>query len=214
MRDKIAEWPDNVCDPALADPDLGHHIPNEIEVDLRYGCPHGRIVRRHGNGHVGLRILSKVNWSEVGRMGFRLEESGIPREVRLTPVHIHGYSRYAKLLPADTIKLTQLGNRRHMPQELYEVEAPLFEGGGRVFPWGMSNPPELALDSLHELLDLESRRLCLLHLDADDDAFVVLVAYVGVENSAGHKDAADQRDENYGVLPKNPDANACRGNGH
>jgi hypothetical protein len=172
MGNKTALRIDEIGLPARAHLDLGYHVPDKLEIDLRDA--HACVATRPGQRqrHVGLRLPAKIDGSVVNfvRNGFR--ELRVLGEVGLARHHVHGKARDAQLLVAGRIELRELGDRRHLPQQPQSIEPPLVDGAGG--PRQLRGPPHLALDLFDELADLGRRGLGLLALDADQGCLVLL----------------------------------------
>ena len=210
MGDKTALRIDQIGLPARAHLDLGYHVPDELEIDLRDA--HACVATRAGERqrHVGLGLPAKIDGSVVDLVRNCFGEFRILGKVGLACHHIHGQARDAQLLAPGRVELRELGDRRHLPQQPQPVEPPLIDGAGG--PRQLRGPPHLALDLLDELADLGRRGLGLLALDADQGCLVLLKGEDDFRQSVGEQGDANDGKEQPDVFPKQPAAHprCCR----
>ena len=173
MRDQAAVGIDYKGTAALADLDLRHHVPDQLEIDL--GDAHPGIAPRAGEGerHIGLGLAAEIDRPVIDFVRHGLGEFRLGRIVDAAADHVHGEPRDAQLLVAGGVDLGELGDGRHLPQQSQRVEATLIKRGIR--PRQLCRPADLAVDLGDELLDFRSGALGLLALDADQRGLVLLV---------------------------------------
>jgi hypothetical protein len=190
--------------PGLAHPDLGHHVPDELEVHLHRGdaplLPLG-----DGDGHVGLGLLAEIHGPAVEPAGAGLRKPGVGREVGIAAEHVHGEPRDAHLLPPGGIDVADLGDGGHLPLQAVEVEAPLLEWSGR-HRTRLGHPAHLALDLGDEALDPDRRGLRLLPLEGREHLLALLIREVDLDEAAGEQGDGDEEGEEDDVLPEQPPA--------
>ena len=105
---------------------------------------------------------------------------------------------------ARRVDLRKLGDGRHLTQEPQCVEPALIEGA--VGPWQLRGPAYLAFDLGDEFFDLIGGRYRLLFLDVDERRLVFLIGEPNFECPVGEKRQHDHRNEQNGVLDKQPTA--------
>ena len=193
MRDEAAVGIDHISAAALADLDLRHHVPDQLEIDL--GDAHPGIAPRAGKRqrHIGLGLAAEINRPVIDLVRHGLGEFRLGRIVDAAADHVHGEARDAQLLVARRVDLGELGDGRHLPQQPQRVEAALIESGVR--PGQLRRPADLAVDLGDELLDFRSRALGLLALDADQRGLVLLVRKPDLENAVGKERENDHGNE-------------------
>src|SRR5438477_132279 len=83
---------------ALADLNLRHHVPDQLQVDL--GDAHAGIAARPGerDRHVGLGLAPEIYRPVIDLAGQRIDELAVLRVVDLAADHVHGEARHAQLL--------------------------------------------------------------------------------------------------------------------
>ncbi len=131
MSDQTPLRVDHVGLPVRADLDLRHHVPDELEIDLRDAHPGVPARASHPERHIGFRLAAEIDRPIVDLLRHRLGEFGVLGEVGLAPDHVHGDPRHLELLAARGIELGKLGDRRNLAQQAQRVEAPLLERAGR-----------------------------------------------------------------------------------
>ena len=202
VRDQLAAAVDDVGAPCRADPDLGHDVPDELQVDL--GDRHPRVAAAGDRERqVGLGLLPEVDGPEVGPARPRLLEPRIAREVGLAADDVHGEPRDAELLPARRVELAHLGDRGRLALEADELEAPLLDRlASAELP--LARPSDLALDVADEGLDPPRGAGRLLPLQRDESRQVLPVGEVELDEPAGEQSGAHQEREEHDVLPEQP----------
>ena len=196
MRDQTSLRADHISVAVLADLDLRHDVPDQLEVHL--GDADAGILARTGERqrHVGLGFPAKVDRPVIDLVRDRLGELWIARQVDAAVDRIHGEPRDAQALLAARIHLGKLGDSRHLPQEPQRVEPALLDRARR--PRQLCGPAELALDLLDELADLGSRRLGLLVLDPYQRGLVLPIVEEDLKQAVGKQrdgnDGHEQRD--------------------
>ncbi len=186
----------------LADPDLGDHVPDELEVDLHDGDAGALAAARHGDGHVRLGLLPEVHRAVVGPPRLGLAKLRIARKIDLAAHDVHGQAGDPQLFLAGGVEIADLRDRQHLAEQPEKVEAPLVESGAGGDELGLGGPADLVLDLLDERLDLGRRPDGLLALDADQRGLVLLVREVQLDDPAGEQGAAHQHHDGDNVLPE------------
>ena len=211
MRDQACLPVDHVGAAFFADLDLRHHVPNQLEVDLRDA--HAGVAPRAGERqrHVRLGLAAEVDRAVVDLVGRGFGELRLLGEVDAAADHVHGEPRDAQPLLARGIDLRQFGDRGHLTQQPQRVEPALLDRARR--PRQLRRPAELAFDFLDELADLGRRRFRLFALDADQRCFVLLVVEIDLENAVGNQRDADHQDEQPDVFGEQPAADPGRRTG-
>ncbi len=210
MRDEAAVGVDHIGAAVLADLDLRHHVPDQLEVDLRDA--HAGVAPRPGERqrHVGFGFAAEIDRAVIDfvRHGFgEFRPLGI---VDAAADHVHAQPRHPQLLVARGIDLRQFGDGGHLAQQPQRVEAPLLEGAVR--PRQLRGPADLAFDLGDELLDLAGGALRLLALDADQRSLVLLVGEPDLEHAVGDQREADHGDEQRDIFDEEPAAHGrCAG---
>ena len=214
VRDQAALGVDHVGLPALADLDPGHHLPDQLEVDL--GDAHAGVAAGAGERerHVGLGFAAEIDRPVIDLLGHRLAEFRVLGEVGLARHHVHGEARHPQLLAAGGVELGQLGDRRHLAQQAQPVEAPRLDGARR--PRQLRGPADLALDALDELVDFLGGGGGLPALDADQGVLVLPIGEHDLEHAVGDQRDADHGDEQRDVFAEQrpadlPPAGLARG---
>ena len=81
--------------------DLRHHVPDELEIDLRDAHPASRpAIERH----IGSPTAAEID-RPIMTFCYRLGEFGVLGEVGLAPDYVHGDPRHLELLAARGIEL-------------------------------------------------------------------------------------------------------------
>ena len=91
----------------------------------------------------------EVDRAEPDPVRLRLPEPRLIRKIGSAPDDVHGQSGDPELLAAGAIKLHELGDGRHLPQEANIVEAPQFYAAGG--PLRVSRPTDLTFNLRDEL---------------------------------------------------------------
>ena len=130
MRDQPALGVGHVGVPGAADPDLGHDVPDRLEVDLRYRHFRGGFVQGHRDRHIGLGLVPEIDRAEESLLRLRhLKLRG--RGIVLAAVrHVQCDARYAEPLLAGDVQMTDIGDGGSVPQQPEEVDFPLASGRG------------------------------------------------------------------------------------
>ena len=198
MRDQPPLRVDHIGVAALADLDLGDHVPDQLEIDL--GHAHAGIAPGAGDRerHVGLRLAAEIDRPVIDLACHRLRELRIVGEIGAAADHVHGQPRDPQPLLAAGVELRQLGNGGHLAQQPQCIEAALLDGARR--PRQLRRPAELALDLLDELADLGGGGFRLFALDADERCLVLLIVEVDVEDAVREQRDADDRNEQRDVF--------------
>ncbi len=193
MRDEAAVGIDHIGAAALADLDLRHHVPDQLEIDLRDAHP--GIAPRAGERqrHIGLGLAAEIDRPVIDLVRHGLGEFRLGRIVDAAADHVHGQPRDAQLLVAGGVDLGELGDGRHLPQQPQRVEAALIERGVR--PRQLRRPADLAVDLGDELLDFRRGALGLLALDADQRGLVLLIRKPDLESAVGQERENDHGDQ-------------------
>src|SRR5262249_51449554 len=155
------------------DLDTRDDVPDELEVDLGHGD--AGLVARSGDGdrHVRLGFLPEVDRAEPGLAGSRLGELRVARKILPAPGDVHAETRNAPRLASGLVEVAQVGDRRHLAQQLEEVYAPLLKA--RPAELRQPHPAELVLDLLHVGLDARRRARGLLALKREKVRLVLLI---------------------------------------
>src|SRR6266545_1835245 len=186
--------------------DLRDHVPDELEVYLGHGDASLLAAAGQGQGHVGLRLLAEIHRPIVDAGRARLDEAGLPREIRLAAEHVHRQPGHPQLLPTLGVQIAELRNGRNLALQAKEIDAPLLESGNTGRQDGLGRPAHLALDLSDELLDAAGGGLRLLPLDGHQRGLVLLVREVQLDEAAGQQRRADQAGEKDHVLDEEPAA--------
>ena len=165
MRDQPAGGIDHIGAAVLADLDLGHHIPDQLEIDLRDAHPGIAPGAGKRQRHVRLGLAAKVNRAVIDFMRHGLREFRLLGVVDAASNHVHCQTRDLELLMARSIDLGQLRDRRDLAQQPQGVETALIERA--VGPRQLRGPAHLAFDLGDELFDLVGGGNGLLLLNAD-----------------------------------------------
>ena len=183
MRDQASLRADHIGVTALADLDLRHHVPDQLEIDL--GDADAGILAGAGQRqrHVGLGLPAEIHRPVIDLVGDGFGEFRILGEVEPAVHHVHGEARHPQALLAGGIDLRQFGDGRHLPQQPQGIEPALFDRARR--PRQLGGPAELAFDFLDELADLGRRRLGLLVLNPDQGRLVLAIIEENLENPVG-----------------------------
>src|SRR5215831_622080 len=165
MSDQSAAGIYHIGSPRHADPDVGHDVPNELEIDLRDDHAVLATPSPHRNDHEGFGPPLETNRSEINPVRYGLGESGVVRKIgRAGAPRTDGKTKIAKLLAAFSVELSQLRYRFDLAQKPFGIELPVI---GRIcVPGKLSCPTELAFELLHELPDPYRRGPGLLVLNA------------------------------------------------
>ena len=204
MRDQPPLRADHIGAAALADLDLRHHVPDQLEVDL--GDADAGVLAGAGQRqrHIGLGLAAEIDRPVIDLVGDGLGELRLLGKVEPAVEHIHDQARHPQAFLAGRIDLRQLGDGRHLPQQPQGVEPALLDRARR--PGQLGGPAELALDLLDELADLGRRGLGLLVLNADQRRLVLAVIEEDLEDAVGQQRDADHRDEQRDVFGEQPAA--------
>ncbi len=183
MRDQPTSRADNIGVAALADLDLGNHVPDQLEVDL--GNADAGILAGAGQRqrHVGLGLPAEINRPVIDLVGDGFGEFRILGEIEPAVDHVHGETRYPQALPAGRIDLRQLGDGGLEPQQPQGIEPAILERTRR--PRQLGGPAELTFNFLDELADLGRRRLGLLALNPDQGRLVLAIIEENLEDPVG-----------------------------
>ena len=169
----------------LADLDLGHDVPDQLEVHLRDAD--AGILARPGlrQRHVRLGFPAEVDRSVKHLVCDRLGELGIVRKVDAAVDGVHREPGDPQPLPAGRIDLGKLGDRRDLTQQPQRIKPTLVDRARR--PRQLRGPAELILDLLDELADLGRSRLGLLVLDPDQRGLVLAIVKEDLEQAVGQQ---------------------------
>ena len=180
MRDQAPCATDHIGVAALADLDLRHHVPDQLEIDL--GDADAGILAGAGQRqrHVGLGLPAEIDRPVIDLVGGGFGEFRILGEVEPAVHNVHGEAGDPQALLAGRIDLRQLGDGRHLPQQPQSVEPALLDRARG--PGQLGGPAELAFDFLDELADLSRRRLGLLVLNPDQGGLVLAIIEENLEN--------------------------------
>ncbi len=202
MRDQPALGVDDVGAPALADLDLGDHVPDQLEIDL--GDAHAGVAPGAGDGerHVGFGFPAEIDRSVIDLVRRGLGELGIAREVGAAGDHVHGQARDPEPLLAGGIELSQLGDGGDLAQQPQGIEAALLDRARR--PRQLRGPAELTLDLLDELADLGGGGFRLFALDADERSLVLLIVEEHLECAGRQEHDRHHGHEQRDVLDEQP----------
>ena len=131
MRDQAPHGVDDVGLAALADLDLRHHIPDELEIDL--GDAHAVVATHagHRDGHVGLGVAAEIDRAVIDLVRLGLDELRLLGKIGAAADDVQRRARHADLLPAGRIELGELGDGRHLPQQAQRVDPPLLQRARR-----------------------------------------------------------------------------------
>ena len=90
MRDQPALRVDDVGVAALADLDLGDHVPNQLEIDL--GDAHASVAPCSGDsqGHIRLGFAAEINRAVVDLASDRFREFRVAGKVGAACDDVHG----------------------------------------------------------------------------------------------------------------------------
>jgi hypothetical protein len=201
MRHQPAHAVDDIGVAVLADLDLGDHVQDQLEIDLRDGDA-AAAAMRHRHGEIGLALLAEIDRPEIDLVGLGLDEGRLGRTVGAAADHVHAEARHAELLAAVAVELHQLGDGRHLTQQTDIIEAPLF--GRQRVELSVGHPADLVLDPAHEGFDPLRRRLGLLALHIDRGAAVFLVDEIEVKCRVDHQYAGHQAQEQDDVFQEQP----------
>ena len=190
-----------------SDFDAGHHVPDQLEVDLRNA--HAGVAPRTGKRqrHVRLGFAAEIDRPVIDLVRDGLGEFGLGGIVDAAADNVHGESRYTELFVARGVDLREFGNRRHLAQEPQGVEAALVERA--VGPRQLRGPAHLALDLGDEFLDLVGGGLRLLVLYPDQGCLVLLIGKPDLEGAVGDQRHNDHGDEECDIFDEKA-ASHCR----
>ena len=193
MRDQPTVGIHHIGAAMRADLDLGNHIPDQLEIDLRdahAGVTPGAGQRQR---HVRLGFPAKINRAVIHFVRHRLCEFRLVRVVDTTTNHVHCQPGDLELLAAGGIDLSKLRDRRYLAQKPQRIEAALIERA--VGPRQLRGPAHLALDLRNELFDLVGGGSRLLLLDADQGILVLLIRETDFEPATGDQSQYDDGHE-------------------
>jgi hypothetical protein len=204
MRDQRTRGVDDIGEPGGAHLDARDHVPHELEVDL--GGGHAAVACRPGDRHVRLGALAEVDRAVVDAARRRVEEPGLAGYIGPGADRVHCQPRDAQLLATARVDPRDLGDRRHLAQELQVLDATFLsrvvaDGGAR-----QRCPAELVCDVEDVLLDAGRRALGLLDLQGDQVGLGLAPREVDADPAARDQHAADQRHDQQRVLGKEPPA--------
>ena len=189
---------DDIGVSALADLDLRHHVPDQLEINL--GNAHARVAPGAGNGerHIRLGFAAEIDRPVIHLVRHRFREPGILGEVDVAADHVHGQPRDPQALFAAGIELRQLGNGGHLAQQPQGIEPALLDRSRR--PRELCRPTELALDLFDELADFRRGGLRLFALNTDERRFVLLIVEQHVEHAVTQQSDRDDRHEQRDIF--------------
>ena len=180
MGDQAALGADHIGMTALADLDLRHHVPDQLQIDL--GDADAGVLAGAGQRqrHVGFGFAAEIDRPVIDLVGDRFGEFRILGKVDAAVDHVHGEPRHPQPLLAGGIDLGQFGDRRHLPQQPQRVESAVLDRAGR--PRQLGGPAKLAFDFLDELGDLGGSRDRLFVLNADQGRLVFAIIEENLKN--------------------------------
>ena len=123
IRDQKTVAIDHVCFALLADFDARHHVPDELEIDLRDRHGPGIAALADRDRHVRLGFLAEVHGSEPGLPALSTAECRFLRPILARSENVHAESRHRDLLAARTIELRNVGNLGRLAQQFQELDA-------------------------------------------------------------------------------------------
>ena len=88
VGDEIAPIIHHIGMASLANLDLRHHLPDELQIYLYHRDPRLGSAPGHGNGHMRLGLLAEIDRAKVHLARAGLEEFRVSGEVCLAPYHI------------------------------------------------------------------------------------------------------------------------------
>ena len=141
---------------SLADLDLRHHVPDELQIYLYHCDPRLISAPGHGNGHMRLGLLAEIDRAKVHLASSGLEEFGSREKSAWLPTTSLP-RRETRNLFARRIQLADLGDGRDLAQKPEIVEAALVQHRLRSARLGPGGPINLVLDLRDKLLDLGGR---------------------------------------------------------
>src|SRR5687768_3244220 len=103
MRYEMTGRIDYVSNAGFAYPDLGHHVPHELQVDLHRSHPAVLAALGASDGHVRLCLFAEIDGAEVGSVLACLDESSIPHVVAAARNAVYFQARDPQLLAAGAV---------------------------------------------------------------------------------------------------------------
>ncbi len=189
-----------------ADSDLRDHVPDRLETDLRRRDLRSALTPGHRDGEIRLGFVAKIYGSEIRATDARLHEAGILRQVALAADLVRREARHQQLRLTGRIELNDLGDGRHVTEQAEEVDLALLARHRGIAERHLHCRSHLPLDPLDELLDATRGRQRLLPLEADQRRLGLPVGKVEVDEAAKEQHAADEQDQDGGVLAEEPPA--------
>ena len=205
MRDQAALRADDIGMTALADLDLRHHVPDQLQIDL--GDADAGVLAGAGQRqrHIGLGFAAEIDRPVIDLVGHGLGEFRILGEVEpgIPPRPWRAAIPASRSLPVESTCASSViaGTCRNSRKR---IEPALLDRARR--PRQLGGPAELAFDLLDELADLGGRGLGLLVLDPDQRGLVLAIIEENLENAVGQQRDADHRDEQRDVFGEQPAA--------
>ena len=203
MSDEVAAGIHDVRVASLADFDSRDDIPDEFQIHLRHGDAGRDVFCGERHGHVGLRLFSEVDRSEIRSYRFGLQEARVVRKIGGARHEVHGEARHLELKPARGIEQADLCHGRCLAKEPKIVEPALLERRRRT-DLCLRGPGDLPLDLFDELLDLGGRRQSLFLLNSAQRSLLLLIPEVHIDQAAPEQRYAHQADEKNDVLSEEP----------
>ena len=200
MRDQPAPVIDDICLAALADLDLRHDVPDELEVDLGDADIVARAAQR--DGHVGFGVAPKTDGPVVRPVCARRGEPRILRQVGAAADAVGRKARHAQLLDPLRIELDIFGDRGRLMQQAGRIQAPIVKGRG--LPRQLGGPGDLRCDVLDELVDPLCRPLRLLALKAHAEPGKIADQKTVFEKIVGQQGKTHHADKKRHVFAEQP----------
>ena len=204
MGDETAAGVDDKGAAVDADLDLRHHVPDQLEIDLRDAD--AGITPRAGerDRHIGLGLAAEIDRSVIDLVGHRLLEFRLVGIIDAAADHVHGEPRHFQLLVAGGVDLRQFGDRRHLAQQAKRIEAPLIERA--VGPRQLRGPAHLTVDLGDEFLDLVGGGLRLQALGLDQRRLVLTIGEPDLEGAVADQRQHHNRNQQRDVFDEQPAA--------
>ena len=200
MRDQDTLTVDDEDMAGLADLDLGHDVPDELQIDVGHGDAGALAAPGDGDRHVRLGPLPEVDRAVVDAPGLGLEELGLARKIGLAADDLHRETGHALLLPAYAVEVAHLGDGQRLPLEPEVVDPPLRHAGRGSAEVGLDREPDLPLDLRDEGLDPRRHAERLLALERDERLPVLQVGEVDLETARRQQDTDHQPRKHDDVL--------------